>query len=223
MVSDWVVWLMETLGAPGAGLAVALESIFPPIPSELILPLAGFAASRGTLGLVSVLIWTTIGSLVGAVALYWIGRRMGLDRLRRAADKLPLTSGHDVTRTDDWFDRHGGKAVFFGRMIPLFRSLISVPAGVNRMRMPAFVAFTLFGSLLWNTALVLAGYLLGEQWHRVESSVGVLQYVVIAAVVAVVVWFVVRRVRRRRSSDSSSSAGDPDPGSRSEHGDRLSG
>ena len=199
-MSDWVVWLMETLGAPGAGLAVALESIFPPIPSELILPLAGFAASRGTLGLVPVLIWTTIGSVVGAIALYWIGRRTGLDRLRRAADRLPLTSGDDVLRTDDWFDRHGGKAVFFGRMIPLFRSLISVPAGVNRMGVPAFVAFTLAGSLLWNTALVLAGYLLGEQWHRVEASVGALQGVVLVLVVVAVGWFVLRRLRRARQT-----------------------
>jgi membrane protein DedA with SNARE-associated domain len=197
-LTDWIVWLMQTLGAPGAGLAVALESIFPPIPSELILPLAGFAASRGTLGLVPVLIWTTIGSLVGAVALYWIGRRTGLDRLRRVADKLPLTDGDDVTRTDDWFDRHGGKAVFFGRMIPLFRSLISVPAGVNRMGMPAFIAFTLAGSLIWNTVLVLAGYLLGEQWHRVESSIGALQAVVVAVVAVAAIWFVVRRVAARR-------------------------
>jgi membrane protein DedA with SNARE-associated domain len=123
---------------------------------------------------------------------------MGLDRLRRAADKLPLTSGDDIVRTDDWFDRHGGKAVFFGRMIPLFRSLISVPAGVNRMRMPAFVGLTLAGSLIWNTALVLAGFLLGEQWHRVESSIGALQAVVVAVVAVAVIWFVVRRVARQR-------------------------
>ena len=202
-MTDWVLWLMETLGAPGAGLAVALESIFPPIPSELILPLAGFAASRGSLDLVAVLIWTTVGSVVGAVALYWIGRRMGLERLQRTADRLPLTSGDDIARTDDWFDRHGGKAVFFGRMIPLFRSLISVPAGVNRMRIPAFVGLTLAGSLIWNTALVLAGYLLGEQWHRVESSVGAFQAVVVAVVAVAVIWFVTRRLTQRRRAGRS--------------------
>ena len=136
--------------------------------------------------------------MVGAVALYRIGRRTGLDRLRRAADNLPLTSGDDVTRTDGWFDRHGGKAVFFGRMIQLFRSLISVPAGVNRMRVPAFVASTLAGSLVWNTARVLAGYLLGEQWHQLESSVGALQGVVVVVVVVGVIWFVLRRLRRSR-------------------------
>jgi membrane protein DedA with SNARE-associated domain len=197
---DWLMWLMETLGAPGAGLAVALESVFPPIPSEIVLPLAGFTASRGTLDLAAVLVWTTIGSLTGAVALYWLGRRVGVDRLRRAADRMPLTSGDDVVRTDEWFERHGGKAVFFGRMIPIFRSMISVPAGVNRMRMPAFAILTTAGSLLWNTALVLAGYLLGAQWHRVESSVGILQYVVIAGILGVVTWFVVRRVRQRRAT-----------------------
>ena len=197
---NWLTWLMETLGAPGAGLAVALESIFPPIPSEIVLPLAGFTASRGTLDLTAVLVWTTVGSLTGAVALYWLGRRLGVDRLRRAADRMPLTSGDDVVRTDEWFERHGGKAVFFGRMIPIFRSLISVPAGVNRMRMPAFAILTTAGSLLWNTALVLAGYLLGEQWHRVESSVAVLQYVVVGGLLAAVTWFVVRRVRERRAN-----------------------
>jgi membrane protein DedA with SNARE-associated domain len=200
---DWLMWLMETLGAPGAGLAVALESIFPPIPSEIVLPLAGFTASQGSLSLTAVLICTTLGSLVGAAALYLLGRRLGLDRLRRAADKMPLTDPEDVDRTDAWFDRHGSKAVFFGRMIPIFRSLISVPAGVNRMRVPTFVAFTLVGSLVWNTALVLAGYLLGEQWHRVESSVGVLQWVVLAVVVSAAIWFVVRRLRRRRADVAS--------------------
>ena len=200
----WLQWLMETFGAPGAGLAVALESIFPPIPSEIVLPLAGFTASRGSLSLTAVLICTTIGSLVGAAALYLLGRRLGLDRLKRAADKMPLTDPEDIDRTDAWFNRHGSKAVFFGRMVPIFRSLISVPAGVNRMKMPTFIAFTLVGSLVWNTALVLAGYFLGEQWHRVESSVGVLQYVVLAVIVVAIGWFVVRRVRRRRAEASSS-------------------
>ncbi|HYI59970.1 MAG TPA: DedA family protein [Microlunatus sp.] len=200
----WLQWLMETFGAPGAGLAVALESIFPPIPSEIVLPLAGFTASRGSLSLTAVLICTTIGSVVGAAALYLLGRRLGLDRLKRAADKMPLTDPEDIDRTDAWFNRHGSKAVFFGRMVPIFRSLISVPAGVNRMKMPTFIAFTLVGSLVWNTALVLAGYFLGEQWHRVESSVGVLQYVVLAVIVVAIGWFVVRRVRRRRAEASSS-------------------
>jgi membrane protein DedA with SNARE-associated domain len=196
---DWLMWLMETLGAPGAGVAVALESIFPPIPSEIVLPLAGFTASQGSLSLAAVLICTTIGSVVGAAVLYLFGRRLGLDRLRRAAEKVPLTDPADVDRSDAWFERHGSKAVFFGRMIPIFRSLISVPAGVNRMRVPSFLALTLVGSLVWNTALVLAGYLLGEQWHRVESSVAILQYVVLALVLGAVAWFVVRRVRRRRA------------------------
>ncbi len=200
----WLQWLMETFGAPGAGLAVALESIFPPIPSEIVLPLAGFTASRGSLSLIAVLICTTIGSVVGAAALYLLGRRLGLDRLKRAADKMPLTDPEDIDRTDAWFNRHGSKAVFFGRMVPIFRSLISVPAGVNRMKVPTFIAFTLVGSLVWNTALVLAGYFLGEQWHRVESSVGVLQYVVLAVIVVAIGWFVVRRVRRRRAEASSS-------------------
>lgn len=199
---EWVTWLMETLGAPGAGVAVALESIFPPIPSEIVLPLAGFTASRGTLDLTAVLVCTTIGSLVGAIALYGLGRTLGLPRLVRAADRMPLTTGDEVERTNAWFGRHGAKAVFFGRMVPIFRSLVSIPAGVRQMGLGTFVIFTAAGSLIWNTALVLAGYLLGEQWHRVEGSVGVLQTVVIIVVVGAVAWFVTHRVRAARSATS---------------------
>lgn len=197
---DWIVWLMETLGAPGAGVAVALESIFPPIPSEIVLPLAGFTASRGTLDLAAVLIWTTIGSLVGAIVLYWLGRTLGLQRLVRAAERMPLTKGDDVERTNAWFGRHGVKAVFFGRMVPIFRSLISIPAGVRQMSLGTFVIFTTAGSLIWNSVLVLAGFALGEQWHHVESSVGVFQKIVILLVFAAATWFVVSRVRERREA-----------------------
>ena len=142
----------------------------------------------------------------GAAARPWRSQKSRLsgalpklvDRLRRAADKLPLTSGHDVTRTDDWFDRHGGKAVFFGRMIPLFRSLISVPAVVARMPLGRFLLYTTLGSLIWNTVFVLAGHQLGANWTAVEAYAGVFQNVVIACCLVAAVVFVVSRVRRNR-------------------------
>ncbi|MEV5538405.1 DedA family protein [Saccharopolyspora shandongensis] len=196
----WITGLMDTIGGPGAGLAVALENLFPPIPSEMILPLAGFAASRGTMSLLGAILWTTLGSLVGAVVLYYLGAWLGRDRTRAIAAKLPLVKVSDVDRTEAWFARHGTKAVFLGRMVPIFRSFISLPAGVERMRMPAFLVLTALGSLIWNTALVLAGYLLGQSWWIVESYVGIFQKVVVAAVVVAVVWFVAARVVRMRKA-----------------------
>jgi membrane protein DedA with SNARE-associated domain len=198
-VAGWAIELMERLGAPGAGLAVALENLFPPLPSEVILPLAGFAAARGDLGLVSAILFTTLGSIVGALALYGVGAGLGRDRTRALAEKLPLVKLKDVDKAEDWFNRHGPKAVLIGRMVPVVRSLISVPAGVERMSVPLFLALTAGGSLVWNSLLIVAGYQLGERWHVVESSVGVFQKVVIAAAVAAVVWFIVVKIRSGRS------------------------
>ncbi|KAA5831233.1 DedA family protein [Saccharopolyspora hirsuta] len=194
----WVTGLMETIGGPGAGLAVALENLFPPIPSEVILPLAGFAAARGSMSLVGAILWTTLGSVVGAVVLYYLGAWLGRDRTRAIAVRLPLVKVADVDRTEAWFARHGTKAVLLGRMVPIFRSFISLPAGVERMALLPFLVLTALGSLIWNTALVLAGYLLGRSWWLVESYVGIFQKVVIVAVLAAVAWFVVTRVLRTR-------------------------
>ena len=197
-VAGWAVDVMERLGGFGAGLLIALENLFPPLPSEIILPLAGFAASRGSLSLTGAIVWTTAGSVVGALVLYLLGRSLGRDRVLRLWLRLPLVEQHDFERTEQWFARHGRKAVFFGRMVPLFRSLISVPAGVDRMPLPLFALLTTVGSAIWNTTFVLAGYLLGHEWHRVEPIVGWLQYVVLAAVALFVGRWLVRRVRQRR-------------------------
>jgi membrane protein DedA with SNARE-associated domain len=200
-IAAWAVSLMETLGGFGAGVAIALENLFPPLPSEIILPLAGFAAAQGTLGLVEVLIWTTVGSVVGALALYGIGAWLGRRRMYAIAQRMPLLKVEDVERTEAWFDKHGSKAVFFGRMIPIFRSLISIPAGIERMPLLRFTLLTTAGSAIWNTIFVLAGYFLGANWHIVEDYAGIFQKIVIAVVVmAFAVWLVirVRQLRRNR-------------------------
>ncbi|USI89993.1 DedA family protein [Rhodococcus sp. D-6] len=191
--------LMEMLGAPGAGLAVAAENLFPPIPSEVILPLAGFAASRGEISLVSAVVWTTLGSLVGALLLYLAGRAFGRQRMYAVVERLPLVNTPDLRRGEEWFARHGEKSVLLGRMVPLVRSVISVPAGVEAMPVGRFVVLTALGSALWNSIFVLAGYLLGENWGVVEPYADVLQKLVIVAVVAAVAVFVVRRVRSIRA------------------------
>ncbi|MER7504315.1 DedA family protein [Nonomuraea pusilla] len=197
-MTDWLVGLMESLGAPGAGLAIALENLFPPLPSEVILPLAGFTAARGEMDLLDVLVCTTLGSVVGALALYWVGAMLGRERTLAIAARLPLVKVSDVEKTEAWFLRHGRMTVFFGRMIPIFRSLISVPAGVERMPLPQFTLLTTAGSLIWNTVFVLAGYFLGENWHLVEAYVGIGTNVVIALVVLAVVVFVGVRLGERR-------------------------
>ncbi|GAA3658797.1 hypothetical protein GCM10022224_022780 [Nonomuraea antimicrobica] len=189
---------MESLGALGAGIAIALENLFPPLPSEVILPLAGFTASKGSMDLLDVLIFTTLGSVVGALALYGVGALLGRERTLAIAAKLPLVKISDIEKTEAWFQRHGRKTVFFGRMIPIFRSLISVPAGVERMPLLSFTLLTTAGSLIWNTIFVMAGYLLGENWELVETYVGVGTNVVIAIVVLAVVVFVGVRLAERR-------------------------
>ncbi|WP_327104356.1 DedA family protein [Nonomuraea glycinis] len=194
---DWVVSLMAALGAPGAGIAIALENLFPPLPSEVILPLAGFTASRGEMNLISALLWTTGGSVVGALALYWIGALLGRERTLAIAAKLPLVKVSDIEKTEAWFLKHGKATVFFGRMIPIFRSLISVPAGVERMNMVTFLLLTTAGSAIWNTIFVMAGYLLGAQWALVETYAGIGSKVVLGLVVLAVVVFIVVRLRER--------------------------
>ncbi|MCX4662239.1 DedA family protein [Streptomyces uncialis] len=189
-----LVDLMEDLGGPGAGIAVFAENLFPPLPSELFLPLAGFTASQGRMSLAEALIWTTLGSVVGALALYGFGALLGRDRLRRIIAKIPLMKVSDYDRTEEWFAKHGTKAVLFGRVLPIFRSLISIPAGVVRMPILTFVALTALGSAVWNTVLVIAGYSLGNNWHRVEGYAGIMERVVLGGVALGLVVFVWTRV-----------------------------
>jgi membrane protein DedA with SNARE-associated domain len=194
-LADWVVSLMDLIGPPGAAVAVGLDNLFPPIPSEVVLPLAGLAASRGSFTLAEAIVWTTLGSVVGAYILYVLGRVLGAERLTAIAEKLPLMKGEDVTKTVAWFERHGSVAVFFGRMVPLFRSLISIPAGVSKMHWWKFGLLTGAGSLIWNSIFVLAGFFLGENWHIVEEYAGVFQTIVIVVVVVAVAWFLFVRIR----------------------------
>lgn len=204
-IAGFAVTLMERIGGPGAGLAIFLENLFPPVPSEVVLPLAGFAAKLGRLSLTEAIIWTTVGSVLGAWCLYGLGAWLGHDRLRSLAVRIPLIDVEDIDKTTAWFARHGTKAVFFGRMVPLFRSFISIPAGTERMNFLLFTVLTLFGSLIWNVVFISAGYALGANWHAIEPYSSALQYVVLAAVAGFVAWFVTKRVRRRRAMADNAS------------------
>ncbi|MET8014717.1 DedA family protein [Streptomyces sp. NPDC005271] len=201
-IAGWAADLVDAMGGPGAGLAIALENLFPPLPSEVILPLTGFAAGQGVISLASALLWTTLGSVVGALVLYWTGMLIGRRRMHAIWAKLPLVKTSDLERTEEWFEKHGTKAVFLGRMVPIFRSLISVPAGVERMPLPVFALLTTMGSLIWNSVLVMAGYWLGDQWDEVEAYVSILSKAVLVVVlVAIAVYVVVRFRDRDRDRD----------------------
>lgn len=195
-----VVDIMDELGGPGAALLVGIDNIFPPVPSELVLPLAGFAASQGTMSLFMALFWTTLGSVAGALLTYGLGAWLGRDRVRSLIIRTPLMKPSDFDRTERWFLKHGTKAVFFGRMVPLFRSLISLPAGVERMPAWRFLYLTTLGSLIWNAGFVVAGYQLGANWQDVDEYAGVFQKVVVAVVALAVVVFVAVRMRERGRS-----------------------
>ncbi|GAA3808642.1 MULTISPECIES: DedA family protein [Amycolatopsis] len=196
-LAGWAVSLMESLGGPGAAIIVGLDNLFPPIPSELVLPLAGFSAGQGTFSLLEALAWTTFGSVAGAVVVYWLGALLGRDRTRALLLRIPLVKASDFDRTEAWFAKHGTKAVFFGRMVPIFRSLISLPAGIERMPFGRFLVLTTLGSLIWNTIFVVAGYLLGANWHVVDRYAGFFQYAVIGAVAIALAVFVITRLRDR--------------------------
>lgn len=189
-IAGKLVDLMESIGGPGVAIAVAAENLFPPIPSELILPLAGFTAGQedANMTVVGAIIWATIGSLVGATILYYLGYAIGRDRIRAIVLKMPLVKITDLDRTEAWYLKHQTKTVFFGRMIPIFRSLISIPAGVERMKFWLFLVYTAAGSLIWNTALVVAGYQLGSRWDEVEKYVGAFQKLVVVVVIVALAW-----------------------------------
>ncbi|WP_328528661.1 DedA family protein [Nocardioides sp. NBC_00368] len=202
-VAGWAVDLMDKLGPVGAGLGIALENLFPPLPSEIILPLAGFTAAQGRFTIAEALIWTTLGSVVGALALYLVGALIGRERVYWVGEKLPLVKTSDLEKTEAFFEKYGAWTVFFGRFIPIFRSLISVPAGVTRMPIWKFLILTTVGSAIWNTIFVVAGYQLGDNWEKVEPIVGRFQNIVILVVaVAVVAWIGLRVYKIIRGSDN---------------------
>jgi membrane protein DedA with SNARE-associated domain len=198
-VAAWVFSIVDRLGGIGVGLLIFLENLVPPIPSEAILPLAGFRARTGALGLWVAWPAATLGSVLGAFALYGLGAWLGYDRLHRLAGErwFVLTSQKDLDRGQRIFDRHGGKMVLLGRCVPLVRSVVSIPAGISRMPLPRFLALTAIGSGVWNALFIGLGWILGEHWDRVQGRLGPVSYVLVGLAVAGLVWLAVRKARER--------------------------
>mgnify|MGYP001954064533 CR=1 FL=1 len=197
---DWVKSVMDTLGYFGIALLMFLENVFPPIPSEVVMPLAGFTASGGALALAGVVAAGAVGSVLGALAWYFAGRLYGGERLKRFFDGrgrwLGISRG-DIDQATAWFGRHGRWAVLIGRLVPGVRTLISVPAGICGMPLLPFIVYSAVGTVGWSLALAYAGVLLRDNWNAVGDYVGPVGYVVLGLVAA---WFGLRLVRRHRAN-----------------------
>lgn len=199
---NFATQIIEALGYPGIVLVVLMENLFPPIPSEVILPFAGFMTTTSSLTLPGVIIASTAGSVAGGLILYGLGSWFGAERIERFVDRyqryLSVTPAH-VRKAQDWFGRYGVYTVFFCRMVPIMRSIISIPAGLVRMNLLTFFVYTLLGSLIWNGTLVGFGAILGASWPLITEWVGyyhdVVKVIGIIAAVAVAIWLF--RPRRR--------------------------
>jgi membrane protein DedA with SNARE-associated domain len=197
-LTGWVASVIDSLGEIGVGLLVALENLIPPIPSEIVLSMAGYLASAGRVNLVLVWITATLGALGGAVALYWLGRGLGEERLKHWLDRIPLVDPDDLNRADRWFEKHERAAVLLGRCAPVVRSLVSIPAGANRMPMGQFVLCTAIGSGVWNALFIGAGYALGSRWEDVEQYAQWFDYAIMAFFAIAIGSWVMKKVRKRR-------------------------
>jgi membrane protein DedA with SNARE-associated domain len=200
-MAEWITRTIETLGYLGIAFLMFLENLFPPIPSELIMPLAGFTVSQGELSFVPTIAAGVIGTVAGAFPWYYLGKILGEDRIKAWLDRhgrwLNISS-QDIDQSKRWFQRHGTKAVFFCRLIPGVRTLISLPAGLSRMPLPQFVLYSTLGTLGWVMLLTFAGYLLGENYDRVEQYLApVAKLILLGLILALMVW-ILKRQRDRR-------------------------
>lgn len=197
---EWITNTMQSMGYLGIGLLMFLENLFPPIPSELIMPLAGFTASKGDMQLAPAIAAGTIGTIIGALPWYYAGKLLSEERLKHLADKYGkwiTVSGADIDKSNRWFNRHGNKAVFLCRLVPGVRTLISLPAGINNMPLIPFLAYSTGGTILWVSFLTLAGYKLAENYERVEQYLApVSKIVAVTIVIGFILWIIKKNMQK---------------------------
>ena len=170
-MQELIIQIMNNFGYIGVFLLITIENVFPPIPSEVILLFGGFMTTYTSMSVIGVIIASTLGSVLGAIILYYIGKILNKERLKKIITskpgKLLRLKPEDIDKADKWFDTKGNKTVFFCRFIPVIRSLISIPAGMSEMPMKKFLIYTTLGSLIWNAALTIAGSIVGENWTSI--------------------------------------------------------
>ncbi len=206
-MQEFIISIMNQFGYLGVFLLIAIENIFPPIPSEVILLFSGFMTTYTSLNIVGMIIASTLGSLVGAIALYYIGKILNKERLKKIVagkiGKVLRLKAKDIDKADAWFDTKGNKTVFFCRFIPIVRSLISIPAGMSEMPMPKFLVYTILGSAIWNTVLVVLGNQVGEKWtsilHIFDQYSHIVLILLIILFIAGVSFFYYQRTKKKKS------------------------
>ena len=203
-MSEWVLAIMAKFGYVGILFAMFAENVFPPIPSELIMPAAGFSAARGDLNILLIIVAGTFGSVLGALPLYYLGTLFNKERLMVFTErygKYVFIKSEDVLSSNAWFDKHGKKAVFFGRMVPGIRSLISIPAGMNKMSLISFLTLTALGSSIWTTALTLAGFYLGKNYEVIATMLAPYSKLFLLLAIAIIIaWLIKRRISAQHSN-----------------------
>ena len=208
-MQEFILAIMEQFGYIGVFLLIAIENIFPPIPSEVILLFGGFMTTYTKLNIVIMIIAATLGSILGAIVLYYIGKIFNKDRLKKIISgkigKILRLKNSDIDKADKWFDTKGNKTVFFCRFIPIVRSLISIPAGMSEMPMGKFLVYTTFGSLIWNTVLVVIGSIVGENWTSILTIFDTYSSIVVVVIAIIFVICVYLFYRNRLNNKKKGS------------------
>jgi len=204
-LEEWVLSIMEKLGYLGIAFLMFLDNVFPPIPSEIIMPSAGYTASKGELTLIGVIIAGSIGSIAAAMLLYWVGRKVPQPQLFKFIErygKYLRIQVTDLEKALNWFNKHGHRIVFFGRMIPAVRSLISIPAGMSRMPFAKFMIYSSVGTIIWTSFLAYLGYHFSENQALMTAIMQRMSYFILTIVAIYIAWWCFKRFYLNKSKNS---------------------
>ena len=201
-MEEFVISIMNQFGYFGIFFLIFIENIFPPIPSEVVLLFGGFMTTYSKLNLFGMVIFSTLGSTVGAIVLYYIGKILNKERLKKLVSgkigKILRLKASDIEKADKWFDTKGNKTVFFCRFIPVVRSLISIPAGMSEMIMSKFLIYTITGSLIWNTVLLFVGSKVGENWKKIEQMMSQYSHIILIILIIAFIGFVIYHFSKKK-------------------------
>ena len=199
-----IISIMNKFGYFGVFFLIAIENIFPPIPSEVILLFGGFMTTYSKINIIGVIIASTLGSLVGALILYYIGKILNKERLKKIVKgkigKILRLKAKDIDKADEWFDTKGNKTVFFCRFVPILRSLISIPAGMSEMEMPKFLLYTIVGSAIWNSVLTIAGSIVGDKWETIVDIFDKYSHITLIILIILFIGAIIYYFKKRKNS-----------------------